>query len=138
MITGHCPLNKHLSILGRTDSPLCRACMETEETPIHVILQCNGVAEQRAAYLGSSATLHEALGNLGGLLSFWNQPSAEKAQEQKKKKGIGKGVSLKDKMRNKEFRRRTKVTDIAQTIRKLNNVQAMLIVGAMAVGSETF
>ncbi|CAH2268899.1 jg21168 [Pararge aegeria aegeria] len=56
-----------------TDSPLCRACMETEETPIHVMLQCNGVAEQRAAHLGSSATLHEALGDLGGLLSFWSE-----------------------------------------------------------------
>ncbi|CAH2268778.1 jg23797 [Pararge aegeria aegeria] len=60
--------------------------METEETPIHVMLQCNGVTEQRAAHLGSSATLQEALGDLGGLLSFWNQPSAEKAQKQKKKK----------------------------------------------------
>ncbi|CAH2269371.1 jg14076 [Pararge aegeria aegeria] len=58
---------------GITDSPLCRACMETEETPIHVMLQCNGVAEQRAAHLGSSATLHEALGDLGGLLSFWGE-----------------------------------------------------------------
>ncbi|CAH2238415.1 jg21119 [Pararge aegeria aegeria] len=56
-----------------TDSPLCRACMEAEETPIHVMLQCNGVAEQRAAHLGSSATLHEALGDLGGLLSFWSE-----------------------------------------------------------------
>ncbi|CAH2237104.1 jg24443 [Pararge aegeria aegeria] len=73
MITGNCPLNKHLSILGITDSPLCRACMETEETPLHVMLQCNGVAEQRAAHLGSSATLHEALGDLGGLLSFWSE-----------------------------------------------------------------
>ncbi|CAH2229235.1 jg6742 [Pararge aegeria aegeria] len=66
-------------IIGRkfttriTDSPLCRACMETEETPRHVILQCNGVAEQRAAHLGSSALLYEALGDLGGLLSFWNE-----------------------------------------------------------------
>ncbi|CAH2224347.1 jg6598 [Pararge aegeria aegeria] len=71
--TGHCPLNKHLSISGITDSPLCRACMETEETPIHIMLQCNGVAEQRAARLGSTATLHEALGDLGGLLSFWSE-----------------------------------------------------------------
>ncbi|CAH2261345.1 jg7874 [Pararge aegeria aegeria] len=59
MITGHCLLNE-LSILGITD-----------ETPIHLMLQCNGVAEQRAPYLGSSATLHEALGDLGGLLRFW-------------------------------------------------------------------
>ncbi|CAH2232796.1 jg16581 [Pararge aegeria aegeria] len=49
------------------------ACMETEETPIHVMLQCNGVAEQRAAHLGSSATLHEALGDLGGLWRFWSE-----------------------------------------------------------------
>ncbi|CAH2241604.1 jg3938 [Pararge aegeria aegeria] len=34
MITGHCPLNKHISILGITDSPLCRECKD-DETPIH-------------------------------------------------------------------------------------------------------
>ncbi|CAH2207661.1 jg14654, partial [Pararge aegeria aegeria] len=43
----------------------------TEETSIHVMLQRNRVAEQPAVYLGSSATLHEALGDLGALLSFW-------------------------------------------------------------------
>ncbi|CAH2230065.1 jg20274 [Pararge aegeria aegeria] len=32
-----------------------------------------GVAEQRAAYLGSPASLPEALGDLGGLLSFWSE-----------------------------------------------------------------
>ncbi|CAH2254130.1 jg12110 [Pararge aegeria aegeria] len=64
---------RHNVLKGITDSPLCRACTETEETPIHVMLQCNGVAEQRAAHLGSSATLHEALGDLGGLLSFWSE-----------------------------------------------------------------
>ncbi|CAH2233788.1 jg19559 [Pararge aegeria aegeria] len=51
----HCPVNKHLSILDITDSPLCRACMKTDETPKHVMLQCNGVVEQRAAHLGSSS-----------------------------------------------------------------------------------
>ncbi|CAH2268406.1 jg6275 [Pararge aegeria aegeria] len=50
---------------GITDSALCGTCMETDETPIHVMLQSNGVAEQRAAHLGSSATLHAALGDLG-------------------------------------------------------------------------
>ncbi|CAH2232812.1 jg16591 [Pararge aegeria aegeria] len=35
----------------------------------------NGVAEQRAAYLGSPASLPEAFGDLGGLLSFWSELS---------------------------------------------------------------
>ncbi|XP_052740950.1 uncharacterized protein LOC112045863 isoform X2 [Bicyclus anynana] len=59
--------------LGLTDSPLCRACMEEDETPLHVMLSCRGVTEQRATYIGSSATLHEAIGDLGGLLSFWSE-----------------------------------------------------------------
>ncbi|CAH2227581.1 jg18974 [Pararge aegeria aegeria] len=58
---------------GITSSPLCRACMEADETPTHVLLQCRGVEEQRAAYLGSPASLPEALGDLGGLLSFWSE-----------------------------------------------------------------
>ncbi|CAH2243554.1 jg1601 [Pararge aegeria aegeria] len=58
---------------GITDSPLCRACMEADETPTHVLLRCRGVAEQRAAYLGSPASLPEALGYLGGLLNFWSE-----------------------------------------------------------------
>ncbi|CAH2211471.1 jg27120, partial [Pararge aegeria aegeria] len=55
------------------DSPVCKACMEADETPTHVLLRCRGVAEQRAAYLGSPASLPEALGDLGGLLSFWSE-----------------------------------------------------------------
>ncbi|CAH2268918.1 jg2787 [Pararge aegeria aegeria] len=57
---------------GITDSPLCKACMEADETPIHVMLRCRGIAEQRA-YFGSPASLPEALGDLSGLLSFWSE-----------------------------------------------------------------
>ncbi|CAH2245959.1 jg27811 [Pararge aegeria aegeria] len=35
--------------------------------------QCNEVLKQRAAHHGSSATLHEVLGDLGGLLRFWRE-----------------------------------------------------------------
>ncbi|CAH2254113.1 jg12106 [Pararge aegeria aegeria] len=42
-----------------------------------LLLQCRRVEEQRAAYLGSSASLPEALGDLGGLLSFWNSNRSE-------------------------------------------------------------
>ena len=31
-LTGHGSFNKHLSVLGVTDSPLCRACLEVDET----------------------------------------------------------------------------------------------------------
>ncbi|CAH2210811.1 jg10195 [Pararge aegeria aegeria] len=40
-----------------TESPLCR---------------CRGVAEQRASYLGTPASLPEALGDLDSQLSFWS------------------------------------------------------------------
>ncbi|CAH2244052.1 jg12153 [Pararge aegeria aegeria] len=60
-------------IKGITDSPPCRACMEADETPTHVFLRCRGVAERHAAYFGSPASLLEALGDLGGLLSFWSE-----------------------------------------------------------------
>ncbi|XP_069364724.1 uncharacterized protein [Maniola hyperantus] len=58
---------------GVTDSPLCRACMEVDETPTHVLLECTGVADQRERHLGSPTSLHEALGNLGGLFGFWSE-----------------------------------------------------------------
>ncbi|CAH2268895.1 jg21164 [Pararge aegeria aegeria] len=50
-----------------TDSPICRACMEADETPTHVMLECTGVAEQREIYLRSPATFPEVLSNLGML-----------------------------------------------------------------------
>lgn len=36
--------NKHLFTLGVSDSSLCRACMEEEETATHIIIACPGVA----------------------------------------------------------------------------------------------
>ncbi|CAH2258241.1 jg19932 [Pararge aegeria aegeria] len=56
-----------------TDSPLCRACMEKNKTPTHVMLECTGVTEPREIYLGSPATIPEVLSNLGGMLGFWNE-----------------------------------------------------------------
>ncbi|CAH2241657.1 jg26957 [Pararge aegeria aegeria] len=67
LITEHSSLNGHLSIIGVTDSPLCRACVETDETPTHVMLECTGVAEQH------EATFPEVLSNLGGMLGFLNE-----------------------------------------------------------------
>ena len=72
-ITGHCPLNKHFHTLGITDSPLCRACMEAEETVAHVLLECTGVAQIRKETLGTPRSLADALSRLGGLIGFWKE-----------------------------------------------------------------
>ena len=71
-ITGHCPLNKHLYTIGVTDSPLCRGCMEAEETPQHVLMECRSVADQRARILQSPASFPEAYSSLKRLLTFWS------------------------------------------------------------------
>lgn len=68
--TGHCHLNKHLFTLGITDSPLCRGCMEAEETAAHVLLECSAVTTQRATILGSPGTLPEACQDVKRLVGF--------------------------------------------------------------------
>lgn len=69
-LTGHGSFNKHLFVLGVTDSPLCRACMEVEETAAHVILECIGVSQHRANHLGTPRCLSEVAGNVRSLLAF--------------------------------------------------------------------
>lgn len=69
-ITGHGSFNKHLSVLGVTDSPLCRACMGTEETAAHVLMECTEVAEYRARFLNNERNLPEVISNVKGLLGY--------------------------------------------------------------------
>ncbi|XP_063542917.1 uncharacterized protein LOC134751438 [Cydia strobilella] len=70
LITGHNTLNKHLHIMGKTDSPMCRACMAEEETTKHILLDCKQVEVYRSKYLGNPCTLKEATSNLKTLLGF--------------------------------------------------------------------
>ncbi|XP_038217942.1 uncharacterized protein LOC119836631 [Zerene cesonia] len=72
-LTGHGLFNKHLFNLGITDSPLCRACMTTEETAAHVIMECTAVAEYRARHLGCPRSLPEVFSSPHKLLSFMEE-----------------------------------------------------------------
>lgn len=45
--TGHAPLNKHLSRIGKAESPLCSACNEKDETVWHFILECEAYEAHR-------------------------------------------------------------------------------------------
>lgn len=72
-LTGHIPLNKHLFTIGITDSPICRACLDADETVTHVILECEGVTDQRAKILDNVRSLREACESPRRLLCFWKE-----------------------------------------------------------------
>ncbi|CAH2091349.1 unnamed protein product [Euphydryas editha] len=51
-------------------SPLCRACLEAEETAAHIVLESTGVTTYRAKHLGSPKALPEIIGDTKGLINF--------------------------------------------------------------------
>ncbi|CAH2238899.1 jg13707 [Pararge aegeria aegeria] len=60
-----------LSIIGVTDIPLCRACMEADETPTHVMLECAGVTEQREIFRDPQPLSRKS--SATGMRGFWNE-----------------------------------------------------------------
>ncbi|KAJ8914040.1 hypothetical protein NQ315_017559 [Exocentrus adspersus] len=44
LLTGHCRFNKHMSLMGLAEEATCRFCSEEEETAVHVMCQCEGLA----------------------------------------------------------------------------------------------
>ncbi|KPJ13142.1 hypothetical protein RR48_01413 [Papilio machaon] len=59
--------------LGMTDSPLCRACMEEEETALHIIQHCPALSNYRVRYLGPPRSPPEITSNIKGLLGFFGE-----------------------------------------------------------------
>jgi ribonuclease HI len=54
ILTGHCPLRMHLNKLGIVSSPNCRFCDNTNESPIHIICECDLLASKRLKYFGEA------------------------------------------------------------------------------------
>jgi ribonuclease HI len=59
--TGHCPLNKHLFVIGKAESPLCPLCGDEEETPIHLVGRCPYYMKRRFDHLGGYSTSYKIL-----------------------------------------------------------------------------
>ena len=53
LFTGHCTLNRHLAIMHIQDDPLCPACGEEEETPLHLLGKCCATMQTRYCMLGA-------------------------------------------------------------------------------------
>ena len=52
LLTGHCRLNRHMSLMGLAEDATCRFCQEEEETSVHVLCHCEGLARLRFQLLG--------------------------------------------------------------------------------------
>jgi hypothetical protein len=71
LLTGHNTLRRHLHLLGLSDSPLCRRCGAENETPDHILCECEGLASLRHAYLGSFFLEPEDIKNIS-MGVIWN------------------------------------------------------------------
>jgi hypothetical protein len=47
LITGHCPLNKHLHNMGLIDEPICIACGMEDESAFHLLCNCQSLISLR-------------------------------------------------------------------------------------------
>ena len=54
LITGHCRLNRHESLINKDVNPICRKCekKDSEETPIHLIVHCPKLMKKRKECFG--------------------------------------------------------------------------------------
>ncbi|KAJ8941602.1 hypothetical protein NQ318_012948 [Aromia moschata] len=53
LITGHCPLMRHLTTIGVKNDPDCRRCGEEEETSLHILCECPALAAARYSNFGA-------------------------------------------------------------------------------------
>ena len=53
LLTGHKTLRRHLYIMGLSNNPTCRKCGTEEETSVHILCECEGLASLIHAHLGS-------------------------------------------------------------------------------------
>jgi hypothetical protein len=47
LITGHCPLNKHMHNMGLIDEPICIACGMEDESAFHLLCNCPSLISLR-------------------------------------------------------------------------------------------
>jgi len=71
LLTLHITLRRHLHLQGLSDSPLCRRCGAEDETPAHILCECEASASHRHAYLGSFFLYPEDMKSIS-LGAFWN------------------------------------------------------------------
>jgi ribonuclease HI len=57
-ITGHCTLNKHLNKMNLQPGDLCRYCQVEQESPVHLLLNCEYLEEKRREFVAKKHKDH--------------------------------------------------------------------------------
>jgi hypothetical protein len=52
LLTGHYPLKGHLFKMGLMNSPICKRCLETDESDTHIVCNCEVIAYFKFRHLG--------------------------------------------------------------------------------------
>ena len=74
ILTGHCPLNKHLHTIGLSNSPLCTNCGDVESAE-HFLCKCPAYISARAKCLGNFILPHNIIWSLplNNILDYLNR-----------------------------------------------------------------
>jgi ribonuclease HI len=59
LLTGHCTLQRHLSIMGLVDNPTCPYCDKEAESALHFLARCEHFWAHRYKHLGASEFRNE-------------------------------------------------------------------------------
>lgn len=80
LLTGHCRLNRHMSLMGLAEDAICRFCQEEEETAAHVLCHCEGLVRLRFQLLGEEKPRAESY-TKGPLSRLWSLIQRTKLNE---------------------------------------------------------
>ena len=64
ILTGHCKLRRHLSLIGVEENPTCQSCGEDEETSYHFLGECVALGRLRQQVFGTPTLRREEAGSL--------------------------------------------------------------------------
>ena len=64
VLTGHCGLDKHLTVINIRNDPLCQLCWEEEETAFHFLGECPAFSALRIRILGVDTLTAREIRNL--------------------------------------------------------------------------
>jgi hypothetical protein len=68
-------MNRHQALVDKTTDPLCRLCLEDEETSFHIIAECPALAATRRELLGTPFLTNPLVWSVSQVAGFLREAS---------------------------------------------------------------